>query len=72
MTITPHSYNFITQDDQKPTNIAAKAKAQVAQYNNVQFYQGRAIRGSKTTQGFEIQTQYRYEVKNVATGMIAK
>jgi thioredoxin reductase len=53
---TPHSHNFITQDGMPPAEIAGIAKAQVAQYPTVQFYNGTAIAGGKTDKGFEIQT----------------
>jgi thioredoxin reductase len=54
---TPHSHNFLTQDGQTPYEIAALAKAQVEKYSTVAFYNGTAITGAKTKQGFEITTQ---------------
>lgn len=54
---TPHSHNFITQDGQTPQEIAEKAKAQVLKYDTVKFYNGLAIEGKKTKEGFEITTQ---------------
>src|SRR5690606_28528982 len=54
---TPHSHNFITQDGEKPGVIAAKAKAQVLEYNTVKFVTGLAVSGVKTETGFKIVTQ---------------
>ncbi|MDN5201969.1 NAD(P)/FAD-dependent oxidoreductase [Fulvivirgaceae bacterium BMA10] len=54
---TPHSHNFITQDGQKPSEIANNAKAQVLKYDSVTFHQGLAMAGKKTLEGFEIETQ---------------
>lgn len=53
---TPHSHNFITQDGQMPLAIANKAKEQVLAYQTVSFYQGLAVSGKKTLNGFEITT----------------
>jgi thioredoxin reductase len=53
---TPHSHNFLTRDGQTPAELSALAKAQVAAYPTVSFYQGLAISGAKTDHGFEIQT----------------
>lgn len=54
---TPHSHNFITQDGEKPSIIAEKAKAQVLNYSTVKFQNGLAISGTKINQGFEIMTE---------------
>lgn len=54
---TPHSHNFITQDGETPVAITQKAKAQVLQYDTVQFRQGLAVSGRKTATGFEIDTE---------------
>ena len=54
---TPHSHNFLTQDGQTPAAIAALAKEQVMNYPTVTFLSDRAINGSKTETGFELQTQ---------------
>lgn len=54
---TPHSHNFITQDGEKPSVIAAKAKEQVLKYATVQFINDKAIGGEKYEKGFTIQTQ---------------
>ncbi|OJJ20606.1 pyridine nucleotide-disulfide oxidoreductase [marine bacterium AO1-C] len=54
---TPHSHNFITQDGKTPQAIAELAKLQVQQYPTVSFFEGLAIQGAKTKDGFEIQTK---------------
>jgi len=53
---TPHSHNFITQDGKTPAEISSLAKAQVEKYDTVQFYNGLAVTGKKTPDGFEITT----------------
>jgi len=54
---TPHSHNFITQDGEKPSVIAEKAKKQVLKYGTVKFLTDLAVNGKKTDKGFEISTQ---------------
>jgi len=54
---TPHSHNFITQDGEKPSTIAEKAKSQVLKYDTVTFLNDLAISGEKTEHGFTITTQ---------------
>lgn len=54
---TPHSHNFLTQDGQKPKEIANIALAQIAQYKTVEFYQGLATNASKAEKGFTVETQ---------------
>jgi thioredoxin reductase len=54
---TPYSHNFITQDGKTPKQIATIAREQVAQYKNVKFYGGTAVRATKKKKGFEIKTQ---------------
>lgn len=54
---TPHSHNFITQDGEKPSVIAEKAKGQVLKYDTVKFITDLAVDGKKTDKGFEISTQ---------------
>jgi len=54
---TPHSHNFITQDGEKPSVIAEKAKKQVLKYDTVKFLTDLAVNGTKTDKGFEISTQ---------------
>jgi thioredoxin reductase len=54
---TPYSHNFLTQDGKSPQEISTLAKQQVAKYDTVIFYDGLAIDGSKTKNGFTINTQ---------------
>ncbi len=54
---TPHSHNFITQDGEKPSVIAEKAKKQVLKYDTVKFLTDLAVSGKKTYKGFDISTQ---------------
>lgn len=58
---TPHSHNFITQDGEKPSVIASKAKEQVLKYKTVKFVNGLAINGKKIENGFAIYTQENEE-----------
>jgi thioredoxin reductase len=53
---TPYSHNFLTQDGRRPQEITEAARRQVAQYDTVAFYEGRATRGRKKGEGFEIET----------------
>jgi len=54
---TPHSYNFITQDGEKPNIIAEKAQLQVLKYDTVKFHNDLAVSGKKTENGFIISTK---------------
>lgn len=54
---TPHSHNFITQDGEKPSAIAEKAKEQVLEYDTVKFLTDFVVNGTKTDNSFEISTQ---------------
>ncbi|GAB3830735.1 NAD(P)/FAD-dependent oxidoreductase [Pontibacter rugosus] len=54
---TPHAHNFITQDGKTPKEISALALSQVLQYDGVQLFNGLAVSGNKTDNGFEITTQ---------------
>ncbi|MDO9551075.1 NAD(P)/FAD-dependent oxidoreductase [Rhodonellum sp.] len=54
---TPHSHNFITQDGEKPSIIAQKAKAQVLKYSTVKFLDVLAVSGTISESGFKITTQ---------------
>lgn len=54
---TPHSHNFLTQDGKTPAEISLIAKQQVEKYETVTFYDGLAVSGQKTTDGFSISTQ---------------
>jgi thioredoxin reductase len=53
---TPYSHNFLTQDGKTPKKIATLAKKQVAMYDTITFFNGLATKGSKTENGFDIQT----------------
>lgn len=70
---TPHSHNFITQDGEKPSVIAEKARKQVLKYNTVNFVNDLAVSGKKTEKGFIINTKTgeTYETKKLifATGV---
>lgn len=70
---TPHSHNFITQDGEKPAEIAARAKAQVMRYPTVQFREDLAIRGIKLGEHFLIDTakgeQFKSRKLLFATGI---
>ena len=54
---TPHSHNLITQDGEKPSVIAKKAKEQVEKYATVKFQKGFVVSGVKTAEGFELLTE---------------
>jgi thioredoxin reductase len=70
---TPHSHNFITQDGEKPSVIAEKAKKEVLKYDTVKFLTDLAVNGTKTAKAFEISTQSGklFSAKNLvfATGL---
>jgi len=53
---TPHAHNLITHDGDTPADIAAKAKEQVLKYDTVSFVEGTAVSGSKTENGFQVET----------------
>lgn len=54
---TPHSHNFLTNDGKTPKEISTTARKEIEQYKTVSFYNGTAIEGSKTDNGFQITTQ---------------
>lgn len=54
---TPYSHNFITQDGSTPKEISSLAKKQVEKYATVTFFKGIALKGIKTENGFEIETE---------------
>lgn len=54
---TPRSHNFITQDGKAPKEIATLAKQQVERYDTVAFFSGSVINGTKTENGFAVQTE---------------
>ncbi|MBA4853801.1 NAD(P)/FAD-dependent oxidoreductase [Emticicia sp. BO119] len=70
---TPHSHNFLTQDGQKPKEIANIALEQIAQYKTVEFYKGLVTNATKTEDGFKVEIQndeFFYTKKLVlATGL---
>ncbi len=51
---TPHSHNFITHDGKSPLEIARLARAQVAQYDTVQFMSGLVTDAVRTDRGFDV------------------
>ena len=53
---TPHSHNFLTQDGSTPKEISKIAKSQVAKYDSIKFYDGLAVSGKRSIEGFEITT----------------
>jgi thioredoxin reductase len=53
---TPHSHNFITQDGEKPFEIAQKAKNQVLKYDTVTLREDLVLSASQTEFGFEVIT----------------
>lgn len=53
---TPHSHNFLTQDGEKPAEIARKAKEQVLGYPTVSWLEDTAVKAEKTQHGFLITT----------------
>lgn len=54
---TPYSHNFITHDGEKPLEILKTAKKQVENYDTITFFEGLAIEGKKTENGFEVITE---------------
>lgn len=53
---TPHSHNFLTNDGKTPVEIAETARLQVRKYDTVRFFNGLAIQGYQTADGFNIET----------------
>lgn len=70
---TPNSHNFLTNDGKTPREISTEAKQQVEKYTTVSFYEGLAVDGAKTENGFEITTRSNqtFKAKKVvfATGI---
>ena len=54
---TPYSHNFLTQDGNKPDEITQSGKNQVRQYPTVEFKNDSAVKASKTTSGFMVETE---------------
>lgn len=71
---TPYSHNFITQDGEKPAEIAAKARRQVEGYPTVKMHSGQVIGLKKTGDGFVVTTEAAesFTTKKVlfATGIV--
>jgi thioredoxin reductase len=53
---TPNSHNFITQDGKTPAEIASLARKDVQGYDTITYFNGLATNGTKTENGFGIQT----------------
>ncbi|RZJ55292.1 MAG: NAD(P)/FAD-dependent oxidoreductase, partial [Flavobacterium sp.] len=53
---TPHSHNFLTQDGETPSAIAAIAKEQVMQYPSITFKEGTAVSVSGSDGDFTVTT----------------
>ena len=53
---TPHSHNFLTNDGKTPKEIASLAKQQISMYSGVSFLKAFATTGTKTQNGFDVQT----------------
>ena len=54
---TPHSHNFLTHDGDAPSNIAAKAKAEVLKYPTVEFLNDFVISAKHLENGVLIETE---------------
>src|SRR5690606_38800241 len=54
---TPHSHSSVTQEGEKLSVIAAKAKAQVLKYDTVKILNDLADSGKKTETGFTLATK---------------
>lgn len=54
---TPYSHNFLTRDGSTPAEINQLAKRDLEIYKTVSFYDGLAIKGEKTENGFTITTE---------------
>lgn len=71
---TPHSHNFITQDGEKPAEIAAKARAQVLVYPSVKIQAGLVTALEKKDTGFMVKTEVgeTFTAKKIlfATGIV--
>ncbi len=52
----PYAHNFITQDGEPPEVIAAKARSQVSSYPTISIMDDLVTGGSKTPDGFEVDT----------------
>lgn len=54
---TPRSHNFLTQDGERPADIIARARCQVASYSTVDFFTGKALLGKRVEEDFAIQLE---------------
>lgn len=54
---TPYSHNFITQDGEKPSEITGKSKAQVLDYDTVNFIEDLAVNSKREENGFSIKNK---------------
>jgi thioredoxin reductase len=52
---TPQSHNFLTNDGKAPSEIAALARLQVRRYITIEFFNGKAIKGIKKENRFQIE-----------------
>jgi thioredoxin reductase len=53
---TPYSHNLVTHDGKTPWEIAKLAREDVEKYDTIRFFSGKALKGTKAGNGFEIQT----------------
>jgi thioredoxin reductase len=71
---TPHSHNFITQDGEKPSEIAAKARLQVLAYPTVKMHSGLVVDLKGVTTDFIVKTEAgeTFKAKKIlfATGIV--
>ncbi|MFT3911572.1 MAG: NAD(P)/FAD-dependent oxidoreductase [Ferruginibacter sp.] len=71
---TPQAHNFITQDGEVASAIAAKAKEQVLKYNTVKFMKDKAVKVIKDSGKFNVETRRneKFSAKKIlfATGVI--
>ncbi|RYD90722.1 MAG: NAD(P)/FAD-dependent oxidoreductase [Sphingobacteriales bacterium] len=70
---TPHSHNFLTQDGETPSAIAAIAKEQVTHYPSIKFMEGTAVSVSGSDGSFVVSTldgqEYRAKKLLFAAGV---
>jgi len=51
------AHNFLTHDGAAPADVAAKARAEVSKYKNVEFLNGRVVSAAKKGMIFEVITE---------------
>jgi thioredoxin reductase len=70
---TPHAHNLLTQDGKAPGQITAEGKAQVQQYDTVEFLDGLVIDGKKEPDSFVVTLESGEEIQSktllFATGL---